>query len=105
MRLEKVPPQTRGGEGGGLQRMQWQWIETGNVTAEGWPLRSQSMTVPSQLSLGTKQKAHQEQHGEEEAGGGRHSCSVARPLDEVSGPAARGRRSGGVQSCPCCSLF
>ncbi|TNN80762.1 hypothetical protein EYF80_008996 [Liparis tanakae] len=45
------------------------------------------MTVPSQLSLGTKQKAHQEQdkrkrrRGED---GPRHSCSVIRPLDEVS---------------------
>ncbi|CAB1416201.1 unnamed protein product [Pleuronectes platessa] len=56
-------------------------------------LRMRSMTVPSQLSLGTKQKAHQEQDGEEEeeareGGRGRmvprHSCSVTRPLDEVS---------------------
>ncbi|KAJ4936052.1 hypothetical protein JOQ06_017576, partial [Pogonophryne albipinna] len=81
MRLEKVPPQTRGDEGGGgLQRMQWQWIETGNVAAEGWPLRSQSMTVPSQLSLGTKQKAHQEQDGEEEAGGGDVTPALSRDL-------------------------
>lgn len=28
------------------------------------------MTVPSQLSLGTKQKAHEERDGEEEARGG-----------------------------------
>lgn len=48
------------------------------------------MTVPSQLSLGTKQKAHQELDGEEEAegreDGPRHSRSITRPLDEVSAP-------------------
>ncbi len=35
------------------------------------PVWSQSMTVPSQLSLGTKQKAHQEQDREEKAEGRR----------------------------------
>lgn len=64
------------------------------------PVWSQSMTVPSQLSLGTKQKAHQEQDGEEEAeeGGWSSSLLLCHKASWWSvSPAAQGGRSGWVQ--------